>query len=294
MSLQPTLSFFCHQTWQMQATVQRLERQDGIFCLITDRSPFHPVSHIWPDHPADQGQVSSTTENWDVTDCQMGAVCLETDELFIGKHIPVKRGEEGWIFVVVHCIRSVGQPCTLAHGDTVTLQVDQDYQLKLSQGHSAGHIAALALNKVLAAGYWRKQPDRLDTHGFPDFNSYAQHTSQVIPAGCIDVYRLGKTLRKRGLNHLLLLDELDAIAEKVNQQLSVWLAQKRPIEMNCHGPAITDSRYWHCDLGEVTPAVIPCGGTHVTTTRQLQQITVSLCQIDDQHIEMRTSVTQSV
>ncbi len=129
-------------------------------------------------------------------DCQVGAVELASGKLFVGTEIPVKRDTEGWVFVVVHVLPRTE---AVAVGDAALLEVDKEYQLSLSRGHSAGHIAYLALNKVLAQNYWRKDADRKDPHGNYDFNSYAQETSFVTSDKCLDTYRLGKTLRKRGV-----------------------------------------------------------------------------------------------
>ena len=144
---------------------------------------------------------------------QVCAVDTESGELYVGQEIPVKRDEAGWVFVTVHCLSADCSDLTL--GQSVSLSVDKEYQLSLSRGHSAGHLSYLALNKVLTEqGYWRKDADRKDPHGNYDFNSYAQVTSFVTPDKCLDTYRLGKTLRKRGLNSA---DVLSALTQNQKQ-----------------------------------------------------------------------------
>lgn len=285
MSVTPTITRFCHDTWQLISQVQRVELGQDYLYLITEMTPFHPVSHIWPDHPADKGTIDGHV----VIDCLVGAVELSSDELYVGSAIPVKRDEEGWAFVVVHCLdKSV---TGLEAQQEVTLVVDKPYQQALSRGHSAGHIAYLALNKVLVEnGYWRKEADRKDPHGYYDFNSYAQETSFVSEDKCIDTYRLGKTLRKRGLNSADMLADLEKVQSWVNQQIAQWLTVDADIEIKCCGDALTDSRYWRCDLGEQNLAEIPCGGTHAKNLNEYKGIVVSLIQIDAQNIEMHTNV----
>ncbi|MDV6252762.1 alanyl-tRNA editing protein [Vibrio sp. EA2] len=287
MTIPATKIRFCHQTWQLEAPVQRIQHENDVTYLVTETTPFHPVSHIWPDHPADKGSVEVNEEVLPVIDCQVGAVELETNTLYVGTTIPVKRDTEGWVFVVVHVLTRTE---SLEPGTMVSLRVDKQYQLSLSRGHSAGHLAYLALNKVLTDGYWRKDADRKDPHGYYDFNSYAQETSFVTPDKCLDTYRLGKTLRKRGLNSADMLADLHDIEHKVNVQLSEWLQREETIVIECSGQTLTDSRYWKCDLGEGEIAVIPCGGTHASHLNEFGSIHVTLRECAPQTIEMHTEV----
>ena len=202
------------------------------------------------------------------------------------------------VFVVVHCVAIDADNSktleTISDVSMVTLQVDQHYQQALSRGHSAGHLASLALNKVLNDDYWRKDADRKDSHGYYDFNSYAQVSSFVTSDTCKDTYRLGKTLRKRGLNSSAMIESLATIERAVNDQLSSWLSLGSPVTMQCAGSALTDSRYWRCDLGESNTAEMPCGGTHVRSLTEFHQITVHISQLDEQHIETHTLSQSSV
>lgn len=287
MTITATKTRFCHQTWQLEAHVQFVQSTSEATHVVTDVTPFHPVSHIWPDHPADKGTMTVNGKSFDVIDCQVGAVELASGELYVGQAIPVKRDTEGWAFVVVHVLPFTD---TFDAGDIALLEVDKEYQLSLSRGHSAGHIAYLALNKVLAQNYWRKDADRKDPHGNYDFNSYAQETSFVTPDKCLDTYRLGKTLRKRGLNSADMLSDLKSIEQQVNVLLGDWLKRDVAITVDCYGEHLTDSRYWQCDLGEGEIAVIPCGGTHASHLSDFGSIHVTLVEIDSQTIEMHTDV----
>lgn len=287
-AITPTITQFCHQTWQLDAKVLHVESDEDKTYLITDVTPFHPVSHIWPDHPADNGVVSLDEVEYTVDGCLVGAIEQSTGKLYVAADIPVKRDTEGWAFVVVHQLAASASMIKIS--DEVVLSVDKGYQASLSRGHSAGHIAFLALNKVLAESYWRKDADRKDPLGSYDFNSYAQVTSFVSPELCTDTYRLGKTLKKRGLNVADMLANLDGIEADINQMIADWLAEPTPVAMRLEGEALTDSRYWEWQLDADTLVSIPCGGTHIENTTELKALSVKLTQLDDQHIEMLTHV----
>ncbi|WP_372384630.1 alanyl-tRNA editing protein [Vibrio sp. BS-M-Sm-2] len=287
-AITPTITQFCHQAWQLTAKALYVESDSSKTYLINDVTPFHPVSHIWPDHPADQGFVTVGDVQYSVEDCLVGAIEQSTGKLHIAADIPVKRDAEGWAFVVVHQLPASASMINV--NDEVVLSVDKEYQASLSRGHSAGHIAFLALNKVLAESYWRKDADRKDPLGSYDFNSYAQVTSFVTPELCTDKYRLGKTLKKRGLNVADMLANLEGIEADINQMISGWLTQSTPVAMRLEGEALTDSRYWEWQLDAETLVSIPCGGTHIENTSELNALSVKLTQLDDQHIEMLTHV----
>ncbi|MEZ8878714.1 alanyl-tRNA editing protein [Vibrio lentus] len=287
-AITPTITQFCHQAWQLNGKALYVESDNSKTYLITDVTPFHPVSHIWPDHPADRGFVSVNGEQYIVEDCLVGAIEQSTGKLHIAADIPVKRDTEGWAFVVVHQLPASASMINI--GDDVELSVDKEYQASLSRGHSAGHIAFLALNKVLAESYWRKDADRKDPLGSYDFNSYAQVTSFVTPELCTDKYRLGKTLKKRGLNVADMLANFDGIEADINQMIAGWLAEPTPVAMRLEGEALTDSRYWEWQLNADTLVSIPCGGTHIKNTSELKALSVKLTQLDDQNIEMLTHV----
>ncbi|MDD9176948.1 alanyl-tRNA editing protein [Aliivibrio finisterrensis] len=289
--LSATEILFCHNTWQSNSIVKLIKETEQGKWVVTKETPFHPVSHIWPDHPEDKGVLQINNVEYPVLTCQTGAIELSTGELYIGKDIPIKRGEAGWIFVVSHLI---SKDTDIAVENTVELKVDKEYQDSLSRGHSAGHIAYLALNKVLHANYWRKDADRKDELGHYNFNSYAQETSFVTEDHCEDVYRLGKTLRKRGLNSAEMMSDLESIAAQVNQQICVWLALENEVSIECEGKALTDSRYWIADFGIDGVAKLPCGGTHVSSFKEYQEINVQLNAQGEQELLMLTRSTKRV
>lgn len=243
--------------------------------LVTDLTPFHPQSHLWPDQPGDIGLASWEGGEASVLPCRMGAIGPE-GELFVDQAIPVKRGAEGWAFVVVHPLAGAHE---LVIGTRVELRVDIEARHALSLGHSGCHLAALALNRVLAP-YWRKEVSERDALGQPDFDRLAIQSSRVEPRGSREQYRIGKSLRKKGVNGEALLAELAQIEERINEQLAQWLAAGGEIRRSRAGESIIDSRYWHCTL-EGEELTIPCGGTHVGSLAELGQVSVQLSPCEE-------------
>ncbi|WOE85679.1 alanyl-tRNA editing protein [Aeromonas veronii] len=268
---------------QEQASVVCCQRGDTTL-LVTDLTPFHPQSHLWPDQPGDVGNARWEGGEAAIGPCRMGAISPD-GELFVDTAIPVKRGAEGWRFVVVHPLTGDHE---LAVGSQVELQVDSAARHALSLGHSGCHLAALALNRVLIP-YWRKEVSERDALGQPDFDRLAIQSSRVEPCGSREQYRIGKSLRKKGVNSEALLADLAVIEEKVNQQLADWIAAGGEIRRSRAGEAIIDSRYWHCML-EGQEVTIPCGGTHVASLAELGEVRVQLTQVEE-GFAMLTRVT---
>ncbi|MFQ2802310.1 hypothetical protein ACK3YI_05595 [Aeromonas caviae] len=268
---------------QEQASVVCCKQGDPTL-LVTDLTPFHPQSHLWPDQPGDVGTVRWEGGEAAVGPCRMGAISPE-GELFVDTEIPVKRGADGWAFVVVHHLAGSHH---LAIGSPVELTVDAEARHALSLGHSACHLVALALNRALTP-YWRKETSELDALGQPDFDRLAIQLSRVEPRGSKEQYRIGKSLRKKGINSEALLADLDRIALQVNEQLMRWLKEGGEIRRSRAGEAIIDSRYWHGML-EGREITIPCGGTHVGSLTELGQVQVTLAS-SEEGLTLTTRVT---
>jgi len=187
------------------------------------------------------------------------------------RQLPVRRGEPGWAFVVVHTLSTDG-PVPI-EGEQVTLAVDAAHRAALSAGHTGCHVAALALNAALA-GRWRKSVST-DGLGHPDFDQLAIVSSRIVPHGAVDRYRLGRSLRKKGFDVEGLADELPAITAAANHTLTGWVALGAPIDLLVSGPRLTDLREWVCSLPEGTQR-IPCGGTHLRSLADVAGIGVEL------------------
>jgi alanyl-tRNA synthetase len=235
--------------------------------VVLDRTAFHAVDAGWPDQPADRGTLAGHP----VLDAIVGAT--DGGEIVVGSDIPVRTGAEGWSFVVVHV---VAPDSPVSVGEEVEVTVDEGYRHALSAGHTACHLASLALDAALA-GAWTKEvpPDAL---GAPGFDALACASSRIHEHGSVDSYRIGKSLRRKGFD-VAVLDDLDSIADAANAQLADWVATGAGIRIDRDGDGLGDRRRWACELpgGD---AIIPCGGTHLSSLGELTGVRVELSRDD--------------
>ena len=265
--------------------VQVVDAGAGRTAIVLDETAFHPVDTAWPDQPADRGTLSSGGRTFEVIDAVVGAT--DGGELLLGSDVPVRTGTEGWTFVVAHLIEGEG----LAPGDVVEVDVDTAYRAALSAGHTACHLASLALDAALA-GAWRKDVP-VDALGVPAFDSLAISESRILPDASRDLYRVGKSLRRKGFDPAA-LDDLDDLAGRVNARLAEWVAAGGAVRIEADGPALADRRSWVCALPGAE-ARIPCGGTHVTSLADLAAVEVAFQrrQVDGGlELEMTTTATR--
>ncbi|WP_102191835.1 hypothetical protein [Microbacterium aurantiacum] len=264
-------------------------RQDGAV-IVLDATPFHPVDHTWPDQPGDTGALVSEAGRVLVTDTEMAARS-DAGEFALGAEIPVRRGSEGWSWFVAHRIETADAPAWLAAGSTVVAEADAERRAALSRGHTACHLASLALDLALA-DLWRKDPGA-DALGSPDFEGRANQSSRIHDDGSVDEYRLGKSLRKAGFDTETFVATLVERQERINAQLAAWVASGARSRIEVDGPTIVDRRRWHCELPE-GEAVILCGGTHVASLAEFSAISVSLDLSDPQLLVMTTTAVPAV
>ncbi|MGN6741763.1 MAG: metal-dependent hydrolase, partial [Amnibacterium sp.] len=133
---------------------------DGRIGVVLDRTPFHPVDLAWPDQGPDRGVLVAVDAEWPVLDVLIGGT--RGEDLLVGDALPVRAGTEGWVFVVVHVVPS---DADLAEGARVRAAVDTDLRVALSAGHTACHLASLALESAHAGA--RSKPGPVDDHGAP-------------------------------------------------------------------------------------------------------------------------------
>lgn len=269
-----------------EGVVTRVARMPEGTVFVVDTTPFHPVDHTWPDQPGDAGVLSSGDAHVTVTEAVMAAVS-DTGEFAVGAEIPVKRGAEGWTWLVGHRLDG-SAPDWLIEDAAVRLDVDSERRAGLSRGHTACHLASLALD-LAVADLWRKETG-VDALGNPNFEGRANQSSRIHEDGSIDEYRLGKSLRKAGFDTETFAASLAEREEAINTRLAVWVASAAESRVEVEGPTIVDRRRWHCGLPE-GEAVILCGGTHVASLAEFSSISVSLDISDPQLLVMTMSVT---
>lgn len=233
--------------------------------VVVDESPFHPVDHTWPDQPGDTGRC----DDQPVVDTVMAASGPD-GALLVGSAIPVKRGEPGWTWHVAHRLSETAALPEV--GTVVQLEVDPDRRRALSAAHTACHLAALAMNAA-STHLWRKEV-RLDSLGVPDLDQLAMESSVMDIEGSTDVYRFGKSLRKRGFDPAGFSDQLDEVVARVSGRLQEWINSGAVVVVADDGDRrVTAPRRWTCALPGGL-AEMPCGGTHLPDLAALAAVDV--------------------
>jgi len=257
---------------------------DGRRVVLLDNSACHPVDSAWPDQPADRASLTVNGTVLEVLDCLVGAT--DGAALFLGTDVPVRKGTEGWAFVTAHIVDdALATGAGLVEGAEASIDVDADYRHALSVGHTACHLASLALNAELA-GSWTK-PVSTDTLEHPNFDALAIETSRIDERGSVDVYRVGKSLRKKGFAPARLVDDLGEVETGVDARLSAWVASGPAASIERDGERLTDRRYWTTTL-DGHDVSIPCGGTHVASLTELNAPQVTLrAQQSESALELR-------
>ncbi|GAA1692884.1 hypothetical protein GCM10009792_10930 [Microcella alkalica] len=244
--------------------VEQLE--EGLAAVILDSTACHPADTAWPDQPADRGLMRGAAGDAQIVDAVMGGV--SDGRLHLGRELPVRTGTDGWTFVVGHIVDGE----TPAEGDTVEVVVDAELRSALSAGHTACHLASLALDGALSDAWSKETPT--DALGHPAFDQLAIVTSRIHEHGSADTYRIGKSLRRKGFVPAS-LDDPDAVAARANALLAGWVEAGGAVRVERDDDAITARRTWVCALpdGEVR---IPCGGTHVDDLSAFAGLEVAL------------------
>lgn len=280
----PTIVTFADGGLDGEAIVTRVVHDADGPVVVVDATPFHPVDHTWPDQPGDAGTVSRDGEAVRVSEALMAAVS-DDGAFAVGAAIPVKRGAEGWTWLVGHRLDSE-TPAWLTEGARVRLTVDEARRTGLSRGHTACHLASLALD-LAVADLWRKDPGE-DALGNPDFEGRANQSSRIREDGAVDEYRLDKSLRRAGFDTETLAATLSDREQRINAQLAAWVSAAAASRIEADGPTIVDRRRWHCELPEGEASIL-CGGTHVDSLAEFAAVSVTLELSDPQLLVMTTT-----
>ena len=280
-----TVVSFADGSVRGESVITRIEPVDDVAVVVVEATPFHPVDHTWPDQPGDTGTIVVGEESVTVAEAVMAAVSDEGD-FAIGAAIPVRRGADGWTWLVAHRLDG-SAPAGFTEGAAARLVVDEPHRAGLSRGHTACHLASLALD-LAVADLWRKDPGT-DALGTPDFEGRANQSSRIHEDGSVDEYRLGKSLRRAGFDTETFAATLAEREASINAQLTAWVSSAAGSRIVTEGPTIVDRRRWHCELPE-GEAVILCGGTHVDSLAAFEAIRVSLDLSDPQLLVMTTTV----
>ena len=251
-----------------QAAVVLVTKADDGWAIVTDRTPFHPVSLSWPDQPGDRGWMTlADGRRVAVSDSREGLWNAATATLADASQ---KRSDPDLHAIVLHVVDAAPP----AVGDIVTLEVDGDYRDALSVQHTGVHLAALALNHC-AARFWTKDPGDPDTLGVPNLDKMAVTGSTISPDQSTDIYRLGKSLRKKGFDREAFLADLSACGQRINDTLHGMLSTPAPVVVSPAEGPLGDRRHWSTRLNSLE-AAMPCGGTHVADLARIAEITVAL------------------
>jgi alanyl-tRNA synthetase len=224
----------------------------GGLLFVVDNTPCHPENPRWPDQPADKCTVI-------VDDVGSPVQCVEG--YIADGHVVVEAPTDSseTIRAVVHVAPS-DLATRVTTGDDVLLEVDKEYRARVALSHTRCHLAALALNATFASA-WRKEAPVRDSLGNPDFDKLAISSSVMDDTSSTDVYRIGKSLRKKGFTSEI-LEDLTPLSASLAATLDEWLASNPVFTVESTKCPLDEQRTWRCEL-PTGAAAIPCGGTHV-------------------------------
>jgi alanyl-tRNA synthetase len=232
--------------------------------VITELTPFHTLDPLWPDQPADHGELAVGGRTFPVFD-SVTVAQRSGGPIMVDSAIDARRDEPDVLFVVGHVVDAAAKSL-LADGADVTLTVDAARRLRLSAAHTACHLLAYALNEATHE-LWSR-PTQTDSRGHNDLDAASCVVTRHDEGGSHDEYRFGKSLRRSGFDSARFLADLPNYLAQVNATLATWIDSAAEVRIECDGPLLTDRRRWYCETPDGT-ASMPCGGTHV---RRLDEI----------------------
>ncbi|WP_391528293.1 hypothetical protein [Photorhabdus akhurstii] len=247
-----------------------MKYEDGTL-LITQDSPFYPKNYKWPDQLHDNGIISIGDKELAVT--KVYTAGLIDSHLYIDQEITKQTTSPDKIMPAHYLPDLHGISETDLIGKTVTLSVNDETRYKVSAAHSMAHFMSLALNKA-TNHIWSKVYDT-DDLGSYNLDKAAIYQSSITELKSVDIYRFGKSLKKKGFDKNILIENLDKINREVNNTLNNWLSQGAEITIEYKSKEINDTRLWKSTIDSKV-VTIPCGGTHINNINEVKDVNVEI------------------
>ncbi|PHM72131.1 hypothetical protein [Xenorhabdus kozodoii] len=263
-------SFMTGQLSLDAVIIEAFKYNDG-YIVITNNSPFYPKNYKWGDQKSDVGVI--VFNNHELNIVKTYSAIFIDGKIYIDHDIPNKLNIEDKL-IPAHYLESLnGLECQSIVGEKVKLSVDAETRHKVSAAHSMAHFMSLALNKA-ANKYWNKDYDT-DSLGNYNLDKAAIFKSSISELKSIDTYRFGKSIKKKGFDKTSFLENIVSLNEEINLILKNWLATGSEVRVEYTSKDIENLRLWKSTV-ENHPVVIPCGGTHIKNTKEIQDVKVEI------------------
>ncbi|CAM4024934.1 hypothetical protein [Xenorhabdus thuongxuanensis] len=268
----------------LDAIVIDILKYNNGYIIITDNSPFYPENYKWGDQKSDVGIIAFSTHILNIVKTYTAAII--DGQIYIGQNIPNKLNSEDKL-IPAHYLESLNGleekviiDKKIIIGKKVELSVDAEVRHKISVAHSMAHFMSLALNKA-ANKYWNKNYDT-DSLGNFNLDKASIFKSSISELQSVDIYRFGKSIKKKGFDKTAFLQDINRVNEEINLTLKNWLSTGREIQVEYISKNIEDLRLWKSTV-ENHPVVIPCGGTHIKNTEEIGdfKVEISLGESDE-------------
>ncbi|WP_225815522.1 hypothetical protein [Photorhabdus antumapuensis] len=247
-----------------------MKYEDGTI-LITQDSPFYPKNYKWPDQLYDNGIVLVGDKELTVT--KVYTAGLINGHLYIDQEITKQATSPAKIIPAHYLPDLQGISERDLIGKTVTLSVNDETRYRVSAAHSMAHFMSLALNKA-TNHLWSKVYDTDDLGNY-NLDKAAIYQSSVTELKSVDIYRFGKSIKKKGFDKNILIENLDKINKEVNNTLNNWLTQGAEITVEYKSKEISDTRLWKSTIGSMV-ITIPCGGTHIKNINEVKSVNIEM------------------
>lgn len=261
------------------------EYQDNVV-VVTDQTPFHPIDPWWPDQPSDRGWLIIEGRSMRVTGAILVGINSPSGEIRLGDISSIKRSDASWKWCVGHIVRLEG--VDLPVGTGCELVVDSPFRAAIAVGHSACHVAALALNAALNK-FWRKEAAR-DSWGNVDFDQMAIQRSTIESYGSVDQYRIGRAVRKSGFKADEFWKEFDEIPREIIRLANDIAQSGSKITVEPDHVTFAARRTWSIQYRGAQLS-IPCGGVHPRSLGEIRGINITFQKLaEDVEFSMHTRV----